>query len=75
MSKEALDSLGLDTDNTQPWSPFVATTQKTNFLVCMSPREGHFPEVNILGADFLCLFRVKLTVDYREAECAVRIGG
>ncbi|KAF9144781.1 hypothetical protein BGX20_007008, partial [Mortierella sp. AD010] len=45
-----------------------------NLKVVMSPLDKHFPDINLLGSDFLLTARCALTVNYVSKTCVVELG-
>lgn len=45
-----------------------------NLKVVMSPLDKHFPDINLLGSDFLVTARCILTVNYVAKTCVVELG-
>ncbi|KAF9345620.1 hypothetical protein BGX26_002938 [Mortierella sp. AD094] len=53
---------------------WAVTINGINLKVVMSPLDKHFPDINLLGSDFLLTARCALTVNYVSKTCVVELG-
>ena len=58
----------------QPGFSWAVKINNINSKVTMSPLDKHFPDINLLGSDFLLTARTILTVNYIKKTCSVTIG-
>ena len=73
LSKEVLTSFGISTDNITSSTTIAITINAINIAVTMSPTDGHFSDINLLGVDFLDVSKSLLVADYFEKKCRLTI--
>ncbi|OAQ23033.1 hypothetical protein K457DRAFT_36828 [Linnemannia elongata AG-77] len=73
--RKALRGLGAaESDIEKDGFTWAMSVNGVNLKVAMSPLDKHFPDINLLGSDFLVTARCILTVNYVAKTCVVELG-
>lgn len=75
LCRKALRALGAaESDIQKDGFTWAMSVNGVDLKVVMSPLNKHFPDINLLGSDFLVTARCILTVNYVAKTCVLELG-